>query len=128
MRVEEFFWIGSTEKVDVGTKCTIHYYSDAHPAEVVKISKFGKTCWIRRNEVKADLSKECGIGHQNWLYKEGDFMKIHSSANIESHLAEQPDNYTYYKVTKRKNGEWRTSRSNLYIQMNCWHNYYDWSF
>lgn len=128
MRVEEWAGMGQAPVVQVGTKCTIHLYSDAHPAEVVKVSKSGKTCYIRRNEVTKDPNSTGGMGHQDWLFKEGDFMKVMNRETKELGLIEQPDNYTYYKVTKRKNGAWRTSGSNLYVAMNQWYSYYDWSF
>ena len=128
MRIEEYFGWGCKPEIKVGEKCTIHYYRDSHPAEVVEVSKSGKTCWIRRNVVTADKTKEGGIGHQNWLFKEGGFMKIRVDGSEEPQLAEEPDNYTYYKVTKRKNGNWRTTGSDLYVAMGQWHNYYDWSF
>lgn len=66
------------------------------------------------------------MGHQNWLFKEGDWMKVWNGE--EKVLADKPDNHTYYRVTKRKNGSWRTSGSDLYVQMNCWRNYYYWEF
>lgn len=49
MRIEEWAGMGSADKVEVDTKCTIHFYSDCHPCQVVKVSKSGKTCYIRRN-------------------------------------------------------------------------------
>ena len=128
MRLEEWAGMGKAQKVEVGMKCTIHYYSDSHPAEVVKVSKSGNTCYIRRHEVTADPNSEGGMGHQDWLYKEGDFMKVWNHETEKEELAEKPDNYTYYKVTKRKNGAWRTSRSNCYVAFGQWKEYFDWSF
>ena len=133
MRIEELAGMGSNPKVEVGTKCTLHFYSDSHPAEVVKVSPSGKTCWIRRNEVIADKTKDGGMGHQNWIFKEGDFMKVkHNAITFEDYdeptLVDKPDNYTFYKVTFRKDGRWRTTGSDIYVAMNQWHNYYDWSF
>ena len=115
MRVEEFFGIG--ENPVVSMDCTIHYYSDAEPARVVKVSNTGKTCWIRTLKAEADPSKENGMGHQNWII--GDF---------ENPNVKEPDNYTYFKCTLRKSGKWRTSRSNLYVEMGRAYKYYDWSF
>lgn len=46
MRCEEFLKTGKKVPA-VGMGCTIHYYSDAEPATVVRFSKSGKTCWIR---------------------------------------------------------------------------------
>ncbi len=128
MRIEEFAGMGSSKQVEVGMKCTIHFYSDCHPCEVVKVSKSGKTCYIRRNVVIADPNKEGGMGHQDWLFKEGDFMTVLDREKKKQVLADKPDNHTYYRVTKRKNGSWRTSGSDLYVCMGQWHNYFDWSF
>lgn len=51
MRVEEVCGFGKGAKPEVGMLCTLHMYSDSQACEVVKVSKSGKTCWIRRNLV-----------------------------------------------------------------------------
>ena len=122
MRVEEFVGIGNEDAV-VGGKCTVHYFSDSEPCQVVKVSESGKTCWIRVNETTSNKSKgELGMGHQNWKFEEGVFVKCRGN------LAEKPDNYSYFKCTKRKDGKWRTVGSDLYVAMGQWHKYYDWSY
>ena len=110
MRIEEYTGSGSLDKVEVGMKCTIHFYSDADPCEVVKVSKSGKTCYIRRNEVCHDPSKEGGMGHQNWLIHENEFEG------------------DVMKITKRKNGQWRETGSNCFVALGQWKKYYDWEF
>lgn len=45
--------IAGLKNPKVGMGCTIHYYSDAEPATVVRVSESGKTCWIRMNDTKA---------------------------------------------------------------------------
>ena len=121
MRVEELIGAGSAKAPRVGAKCTIHYYSDSEPCQVVKAS--AKTIWIRVNESAADESKGgLGMGHQNWKFEEGVFMKCGGK------LAEKPDNFSFFKATLRKDGKWRTTGSDLYVAMGQWHKYYDWSF
>lgn len=109
MRCEEFLKTGKKVPA-VGMGCTIHYYSDAEPATVVRISKSGKTCWIRKNETEADPSKgEICIGHQNWLIK-----KKFTSSEI--------------RVSLRSDGRWRCSGSDLYVELGRQYKYYDWEF
>ena len=134
MRVEEFVGIGNEDAV-VGEKCTVHYFSDSEPCQVVKVSESGKTCWIRKNIVQADDSKgDCCVGHQNWKIFENEFEKVcveYKPKYIEykePRLAERPDNYSYFKCTKRKDGKWRTVGSDLYVAMGQWHKHYDWSY
>lgn len=133
MRVEEACGFGKGAKPEVGMPCTLHLYSDSQACEVVKVSKSGKTCWIRRNVITVDPSSEGGIGHQDWVIHKGEFVKIWSDPKTfkdytEPQLANVPDNYSYYKVTLRKDGSWRTSKSNEYVQLGVAHEYYDWSF
>ena len=123
MRIEELTGMGSRAKPEVGDKCTIHLYSDSHACQIVQVSPSGKTIWLRRNVVTVDPSSTGGMGHQDWVLHENEFEKIGGEA-----LAEEPDGYTYYKATLRKNGSWRTTGSNLYVAIGQWHEYYDWSF
>lgn len=120
-----------------GMPCTIHYYSDAEPAQVVKISKSGKTAWIRKNIVTVDPNSEGGMGHQDWVIHKDEFVKVGQEFDKktgmyieyeEPQLAKKPDGFTFFKITKRKDGSWRTTGSDLYISLNQWHKYYDWSF
>lgn len=122
MRVEEYARMGSSKSPECGDKCTIHYYSDAEPAQVVKVSKTGKTIWIRKNVVTVQESSKGEMGHQDWDIHENEFEKYGGK------LAEKPDNYSYFRVTLRKDGSWRTSKSNLYIALGQWHKHYDWEF
>lgn len=110
MRIEEF--VKSGKKVPaIGMGCTIHYYSDAEPATVVRFSKSGKTCWIRQNETEADPGKgEICMGHQNWL--------------IKKKFTSEPE----MRVTLRSDGRWRCSKSNLYVELGRQYKYYDWEF
>lgn len=110
MRIEEMLGMGSNEPPKVRDKCTVHYYSDSEPAQVIRVSKSGKTMWIRENKTEADPTKENGIGHQNWLIHENEF----EGAEM--------------KITLRKDGKWRESGSNLYVQLGRWRKYYDWEF
>ena len=126
MRIEEWAGAGSNVIPVVGGKCTLHLYSDSHACQIVKVSPSGKTIWLRRNVVTVDPNSEKGMGHQDWVIHENEFMKVRSNQTLC--LAEEPDNYTFYKATKRKNGNWRTSGSNLYVQIGVAHEYYDWSF
>jgi len=128
MRVEEFFKVGSNVTPVVGGKCTIHYYSDAEPAQIVGMSKSGKTLYIRVNKTESDASKDLYIGHQDWIIKENEFVTTCADDDGEPKLADKPDNHSYFKVTKRKDGSWRTVRSNLYVDLNQWKKFYDWSF
>ena len=64
MRIEEYCGMGEKTPF-VGMKCTLHYYSDSEPATVTRISKSGKTVWVRENKTEADGTKENGMGHQN---------------------------------------------------------------
>jgi len=137
MRVEEFTKAGSNVTPVIGCKCTIHYYSDSEPAQIVKISKSGKTAWIRTNVVTVDPNSEGGIGHQDWVIHEDEFCKIHDEWDAKTgkyikyekpQLAKNPDNFTFFKITKRKDGSWRTTGSDLYVSLNQWHKYYCWEF
>ena len=131
MRVEELCGMGSRELPKVGDKCTIHLYSDSHACQIVKVSPSGKTIWIRRNVVTCENPE--GAGHQNWNIHENEFVKVRTNFKTQEDfenpiLIETPDNYSFYKVTQRKNGAWRTSGENLYVALGQWHEYYDWSF
>lgn len=110
MRPEELMNFQTTVQPKVGDKCTMHLWSDAHACQVTRVSASGKTIWIKRNVVTVDKTKENGMGHQNWILHEneleGDEMRI----------------------TKRKNGRWRESRSNTLVIFGQWHEYYDWEF
>lgn len=110
MRLEEYCSSGSKETPKVGDKCTMHLWSDSHACQVVRVSKSGKTMWIRRNVVVADSTKELGMGHQDWIIFENEFEGGEM------------------KITLRKNGQWRESKSNTYVALGQWHEYYDWSF
>lgn len=125
MRVEEFAKMGKKECVNIGDKCTLHYYSDSCPAQVVSVSKTGKTAYIRTNKVES-VGKE--MGHQEWAFKEGVFETSHTDEQGNLQLAESPDNHTFFKITKRKDGCWRTSKSNIYVCFGQWKYYYDWGF
>lgn len=94
----------------VGDKCTMHLWSDTHACQIVKVSASGKTIWVKRNVVVADTSKDCGMGHQNWIKRENEFEG------------------SEMKCTKRKDGRFRESRSNNLITLGTWHEYYDWEF
>jgi len=109
MRYEELVNAAS-DVPKVGGKCTIHLYSDANPCQIVRVSASGKTIWIRENKTEHDPTKEGGMGHQNWLIHENEF---------------EGDEM---KVTKRKNGQWRTTGSNCFVVIGQWHKYYDWEF
>lgn len=110
MRCEEFLKSGKNVPI-VRMGCTIHYYSDAEPATVVRISKSAKTCWIRKNETEADPSNgEICIGHQNWI--------------IKKKFTAEPE----IRVTLRSDGRWRCSKSNLYVELGRQYKYYDWEF
>ena len=111
MRVEEYCGIGSKDTPKVGDKCTIHYYSDSEPCQVVRVSASGKTMWIKENLVEADPTKFNDVGHQNWIIHEN---KFESDREI--------------KVTKRKDGKWRIVGNHTYVALGQWHKYYDWSF
>ena len=111
MRPEELMNLQSTVVPKVGDKCTMHLFSDSHACQVTRVSKSGKTIWIKRNKVTADKSKEGGMGHQNWILHENEF-----------------DSDYEMKVTKRKNGQWRETGSNTFVVIGQWHEYYDWSF
>lgn len=115
MRIEEFIGEGKTEVAN-GMLCTVHYYSDSEPFKVVRVSASGKTCWIRKLKVESPKNSE--IGHQDWIITD-DFA--HPDVN-------EPDNSSYFKVTLRKNGAWRTVGSSLYVRMGIAQKYYDWSF
>lgn len=109
MRIEELVKAGKKVPA-IGMGCTIHYYSDAEPATVTRVSASGKTCWIRRNETEADPSKgEICIGHQNWMIK-----KKFTSSEI--------------RVSLRSDGRWRCSGSDLYVEFGRQYKYYDWEF
>ena len=110
MRIEEFCGMGSKELPKVGDKCTMHLWSDSDPCQITKVSKSGKTIWIRRNKTEHDKTKEGGMGHQNWIIHENKFEGEEM------------------KITKRKNGQWRETGSNCYVALGQWHKYYDWSF
>lgn len=132
MRVEEKFNLGVGTPVLNG-KCTIHYYSDSEPAQIVKMSPSGKTIWIRKNIVEADKSKELYTGHQNWIIHENEFETVCCNWKTgeeydEMKLADEPDWSTYFKATLRKNGSYKTVGSDLYVSIGQWHKYYDWSF
>lgn len=105
MRIEEYIGAGE-EKAEVGMKCTLHYYSDAEPATVTRISKSGKTCWVRKN--KTDV-KEFEIGHQNWI--------------ITDEL--QGEEKRFFCT---KSGRWYNSGKTIYLQLGTHYKYYDWSF
>lgn len=110
MRIEELVKTGKNVP-SIGMGCTIHYYSDAEPATVTRVSTSGKTCWIRRNETEADPSKgELYIGHQNWIIKK------------------EFTNESEMRVSLRNDGQWRCSKSNLYVELGRQHKYYDWEF
>lgn len=110
MRMEEKLGYGSTETPKVGDKCSEHWFSDCHACQVVKISKSGKTIWIRQNKVVADQTKELGMGHQHWIIFENEFEG------------------SEHKVTLRKDGKWRSTGTNNYVSIGQWHEYYDWEF
>lgn len=57
----------STEPV-VGQWVTILHYTDRTVAKVAEVSKDGKTVKIQHCETVADKTKECGMGHQNWIH------------------------------------------------------------
>ena len=110
MRVEELAGMGSKATPKVGDKCTMHLFSDSHACQVVRVSKSGKTMWVKRNVVTADKTKEGGMGHQNWILHENEFEGGEM------------------KITLRRNGQWRETGSNTYVALGQWHEYYDWSF
>lgn len=53
----------------VGNGATIMHYTDRDCAEVIEVSKDGKTCVIEHLDAIADTTKELGCGHQNWILK-----------------------------------------------------------
>lgn len=110
MRIEEAVGMGSRATPKVGDKCTMHLYSDSHACQVVRVSKSGKTVWIRRNKVTVSPDSSRGMGHQDWVLHENEF---------------EGDEM---KITKRRNGDWRETGSSTYVALGQWHEYYDWSF
>lgn len=83
MRVEEACGFGKGAKPEVGMPCTLHMYSDSQACEVVKVSKSGKTCWIRRNVVTVDPNSEGGIGHQEGKMDLGELQKRMNTSSLE---------------------------------------------
>ena len=110
MTLSEYNNVGSTEMPKVGDKCTMHLFSDSNPCQVVRVSKSGATMWIRENKTEADPSKECGMGHQNWLIHENEFIG------------------DVMRITHRKNGQWRETGSNCFVALGQWKKFYDWEF
>lgn len=108
MRIEEYCGMGEKTPF-VGMKCTLHYYSDSEPATVTRISKSGKTLWVRKNKTEADSTKENGMGHQNWI--------IHDELQGEEK-----------RFFLTKSGKWYNSGKTIYLQLGTHHKYYDWSF
>lgn len=51
-----------------GEYATILYYSDRSVVKVVQVSLDGLQAVVARCETKADLSKPCPMGHQNWIH------------------------------------------------------------
>lgn len=126
MRIEEYAKIGMDfSKVKVGVHCTVHWYSDAKPCTITRVSPSGKTFWAKRNKTK--LVGECYS--QDW--------EISEETKGEE-----------FKVTWRRNGVFRTANwtkkereehyakgeyspsisSDLYVSVGQWHKYYDWEF
>ena len=50
------------------------------------------------------------MGHQNWVLHENEFEGCEM------------------RITKRKDGKWRESRSDTLVVFGQWHEYYDWEF
>lgn len=59
--------------------------------------------------------------HDKWDAKAGKYIEYE-----KPQLAKNPDNFTFFKITKRKDGSWRTTGSDLYVSLNQWHKYYCW--
>lgn len=110
MRAEELMNFQNTVIPKIGDKCTMHLWSDSHACQVTRVSKSGKTVWIQRNITTVDPSKENDMGHQNWVLHENEFEGCEM------------------RITKRKDGKWRESRSDTLVVFGQWHEYYDWEF
>ena len=95
--------IAGLKNPKVGMGCTIHYYSDAEPATVVRVSESGKTCWIRMNDTKAIGE---GFWHQDWEI-------------LDDLIGEE------IRVNLRKNGWYFSSE---YVELGRRYKYYDWEF
>lgn len=90
----------------VGMGTTIVMFSDRFPAQVVRVSKSGKTCWIR--EV---LSKIVSGSEQD------------GSATYE--YGDVDPSSTEIKVYKSKAGSWRVSGSGRTVWLGKQRRYYD---
>lgn len=53
----------------VGELATILLYSDRHVVKVVEVSQCGRIVTLETMHTKADLSVQCGEGHQNWIHE-----------------------------------------------------------
>lgn len=135
MRIEEFTKTSAGKVAKVHDPCTIHYYSDAEPAEVVQVTKSGKTIFIRALKTEVDPNSKGEMGHQDWVWKEGDFVKIREYFDKKTgeyvefdtpQLSPEPDNYSFFKATLRKDGCYRTVGSNLFVQIGISRKYYCW--
>lgn len=94
----------------VGMHCSVSFYSDVEPAQIVKISPSGKTIWIRFNRCEP-AKKDLEIGHQEWKIFENEFTK-----------------QDMVRVNLNKDGTYRTSGTRNFVNLGEWHKYYDWGF
>lgn len=53
----------------VGKGATEMHYSDRSCYEVIEVSADGRTVKLERLDAEADKTKDCQIGHQNWILK-----------------------------------------------------------
>lgn len=58
MTLDEYCNVGSTSIPKIGDKCTMHLWSDSNPCQVVRVSKSGKTMWIRENKTE-QIIRQC---------------------------------------------------------------------
>lgn len=66
-RIEEGHVYGTDKTIKEGMDITIYYWSDRACYFITKVID-QKHIFVNRYHVCADLSKEGGMGHQNWLY------------------------------------------------------------
>ena len=125
---------GPSAPIEVGTDITEYLWSDRECYYVTEVIS-QKCVKVRRYHVIADLDKEGGMGHQNWVY-----FKTAKERNeyLEAHGKEVYSDYEYPDQTWvfRYNSWWTAHRSadgtsyskNPKVRFGVRDYYYDWEF
>jgi len=116
---------GNTMNLKIGDGATIIHYTDRDACTIIDISKSGRVATIQKD--KAILLNDANSGAHDSLKVEPGGFSAHVSGEQRYKITPNSDEKKF-KVSLRKNGEWRIIKDNTLVHMGVRNHYYDFNF